>query len=170
MQLPVGWNFPLPKLRQQLVEAHLGPIILTCSSAAPQLNLVGWVWAMSMKCCKKISRDKITKSFFCEFIEGLHAFSHHLLTFCKCSVFLFFNPLFLGDGFRPPLVLPSLLPFLFLPLFLLFQPSLFLPFPLFVFNFFLPSPFLLLPLLLLSLLSCISYSKRPGLLLPPDKV
>ena len=34
---------PLPTLRQQLVDAHLGPIILSCSSAAPQLNLVGWV-------------------------------------------------------------------------------------------------------------------------------
>ena len=32
----------LSTIRQQLVEAHLVPEILACSSAAPQLNLVGW--------------------------------------------------------------------------------------------------------------------------------
>ena len=35
---------PLPTLRQQLVDAHPVRPILPCSSAAPQLNLVGWVW------------------------------------------------------------------------------------------------------------------------------
>ena len=44
VQLAVGCTSPLPTmLRQQLVDAHLGPMILACTSAAPQLNLVGWV-------------------------------------------------------------------------------------------------------------------------------
>ena len=45
VQLAVGCTSPLPAmLRQQLVDTHLGPLMLACSSAAPQLNLVGWVW------------------------------------------------------------------------------------------------------------------------------
>ena len=32
----------LPTTRQQLVEAEIGPIILACTSTAPQLKLVGW--------------------------------------------------------------------------------------------------------------------------------
>ena len=33
---------PLPLLRQQLVDAHLGPLPLACPSTAPQLNQAGW--------------------------------------------------------------------------------------------------------------------------------
>ena len=45
VQLAVGCTSPLPTmLRQQLVDAKAGPMMLACSSAAPQLNLVGWVW------------------------------------------------------------------------------------------------------------------------------
>ena len=32
----------LSTIRHQLVEAQLVPVILACSSTAPQLNLVGW--------------------------------------------------------------------------------------------------------------------------------
>ena len=33
---------PLPTIRQQLVEAKAGPIILACTPTAPQLKLAGW--------------------------------------------------------------------------------------------------------------------------------
>ena len=45
VQLAVGCTSPLPTMpRQQLVDAKAAPLMLACSSAAPQLNLVGWVW------------------------------------------------------------------------------------------------------------------------------
>ena len=45
VQLAVGCTSPLPTmLRQQLVDAKATTNILACSSAASQLNLVGWVW------------------------------------------------------------------------------------------------------------------------------
>ena len=34
---------PLPTTRQQLEEAHLGPMMLSCTSTARQLKLAGWV-------------------------------------------------------------------------------------------------------------------------------
>ena len=44
VQLAVDCTSPLPAmLRQQLVDAKAGPMMLACSSTAPQLNLVGWV-------------------------------------------------------------------------------------------------------------------------------
>ena len=44
VQLAVGCTSSLPTtLRQQLVDAKAGPTALACSSAAPQLNLVGRV-------------------------------------------------------------------------------------------------------------------------------
>ena len=44
VQLAVGCTSPLPTtLWQQLVDAKAGPLILACSFAAPQLNLVGRV-------------------------------------------------------------------------------------------------------------------------------
>ena len=44
VQLAVDGTSPLPTmLRQQLVDAHVVPMMLTCSSAALQLNLVGGV-------------------------------------------------------------------------------------------------------------------------------
>ena len=45
VQLAVDCTSPLPTtLAQQLVDAKAAPNTLACSSAAPQLNLVGRVW------------------------------------------------------------------------------------------------------------------------------
>ena len=41
---------PLPTTRQQLVEARLIPLILTCTSAAPQLNQAGWACESEFAC------------------------------------------------------------------------------------------------------------------------
>ena len=45
MELPIDRTLAAIHLRtigQQLVDAKAGPMILTCTSAAPQLNLAGW--------------------------------------------------------------------------------------------------------------------------------
>ena len=44
MSLTIDRALPvtLISIRQQLVEAHSGPLILACTSTAPQLNEAGW--------------------------------------------------------------------------------------------------------------------------------